>query len=170
MAIALAEPGSPAWRRAHLNQVGGARLARTCGDAIPSATAASEPSDVSYLTVNSLGVLGLILDIAGRPDPPLAQRLLDLAHALGNPTALAMAYQLAGIILGRDQPVLRSEYQRRAAELAEATGAVLIHGFALAGLAAQQTDDPLRSARAQIDVLNHYLRLGNRRPPAGLQS
>ena len=107
-------------------------------------------------------MLGLILNIAGRPDPPLAQRLLDLAHALGNPTALAGAYHTAGIILGRDQPVLRSDYQRRAAELAEASGAVLIHGFALASLAAQQTDDPVGSARAQLDVLNHYLLVGNR--------
>ena len=59
--------------------------------------------------------------------------------------------------------MLGLEYQRNAAELASTTGAVLIEGFALAVLAAAiAADDPLARAQAQIDVMRHYLRVGNR--------
>ena len=101
MAIALAEPGSPAWRDAHVNKSEALIWLGRIEDAITAATAAGEPSDLSAATVGRLGVLGLILNLAGRPDPALAERLLDMAHTLDNPSALALALHVAGVTVKR---------------------------------------------------------------------
>jgi predicted ATPase/DNA-binding SARP family transcriptional activator len=162
-AIALAAAGCRAWCDAHVAKASALVWLGRLDDAIAAATAAArQPDAISYGAVTSLSVLGLILNLAGRPDPILARRLLNTAQALGNPTALALAFHTAGVILGRDQPVLAVQYQHRAAELAAATGAVLIQGFALTVLAAQETGDPVQRGRAQLDVMHHYLRVGNR--------
>ena len=71
VAIALAEPGSSTWRNAHLKKASVLVWLGRVEDAIVSATAAAgEQSEVSYDAVFNLGVLGLILNYAGRPDPP----------------------------------------------------------------------------------------------------
>ena len=114
-------------------------------------------------TLTRISTFALIRNLVGRPDPDMARELLDDARTFGNPTCLALAWHTAGVVLGRDDPVLGVEYQREAAQLAAATGAVLIEGFALAVLAgATADDDPLGGARAQLDVMRHYLRVGNR--------
>ena len=57
-------------------------------------------------------------------------------------------------------------------ELAAAPGAVLIEGFAALAVLAGATadDDPLGGARAQLDVMRHYLRGRQPHPPAQLRS
>jgi hypothetical protein len=66
------------------------------------------------------------------------------------------------VVLAAGDPVLAATYQRIAADLAASSHAVLTHGFALSGLAAAETRrDPLRGARATLDVMRHYGRAGN---------
>jgi hypothetical protein len=67
------------------------------------------------------------------------------------------------VVLARGDPVVAATYQRIAADLAASSHHVLIHGFALAGLAAAESRrDPMRGARATVDVVRHYRRVGNR--------
>jgi hypothetical protein len=163
-AISLVEPGSTVWRDAHRIKAGALVWLGRLEDAVSSAecAVAGQPDEVTDATLTRIGVLALILNAAGRREPQMAQRLLDNALRLGNPTCLALAFHTAGVILGRDDRAVAIDHQRRAAELAAATGAVLIEGFALAVLAAEEADDdPLRGARAQLDVVMHYLRVGN---------
>jgi hypothetical protein len=163
-AIALVEPGSTLWREAHRIKAGPLIWLGRFEDAVTAASTAvaGQPDEVTDATLTRVSVLALILNLVGRREPEMATRLLDDAHRLGNPTCLALAFHTAGVILGRDDRTLAIDYQRRAAELAAATGAVLIEGFALAVLAAEEADhDPLRGARAQLDVVMHYLRVGN---------
>ncbi len=69
----------------------------------------------------------------------------------------------AGVIVGHTDRALGIEYQRRAVDLAAATGAKLVQGFALMVFAAVEGDiDPLRGARSQVEVMKHYLGIGNR--------
>ena len=132
-------------------------------DSAATAAVSGQSAEISDATLTRTSTFALIHNLVGRTDPDVVRRLVDDAVAYGNPTCLAMAWHTAGVILGRDDPVLGLEYQRNAAQLASTTGAILVEGFALAVLAAATAaDDPLGGARAQIDVMRHYLRVGNR--------
>ena len=163
--IGLVEPGSEGWREAHrkvaMALVWLGRLDEA--DAAATIAVADQPAEVTDATLTRISTLALIRNLVGRTDPHMARELLDDARAFGNPTCVATAWHTAGMVLGRDDPVLKAEYQREAAQLAAATGAVLIEGFALATLAGLTADDdPLAGAQAQLDVMRHYLRVGNR--------
>ena len=163
--IAIVEPGSELWREAHRLMAAALVWLGRFGEADTAATAAvtGQTAEITDDTLTRTSTLALIRNVVGRTDPDTVRQLLDDAKTYGNPTCLALAWHTAGVILGRNDPVLGVEYQRTAAELAAATGAVLIEGFALAVLAAAAADnDPLTGARAQIDVMRHYLRVGNR--------
>ena len=163
--IGLVEPGSELWREAHRMMAAALVLLGRFDEADTAATiaVADQPTEMTDATLTRISTLALIRNLVGRPDPHMARQVLDDARTFGNPTCLALAWHTAGVVLGRDDPVLGVEYQREAAQLAAATGAVLIEGFALAVLAAAAADDdPLGGARAQLDVMRHYLRVGNR--------
>ena len=162
-AISLVEPGTEVWREAHRIKAGALIWLGRFDDAVASASAAVEgqPAEISYAGLTRLSVLGLILNAVGHADPQLAQRLLDDARTLGNPTRLALALHTAGIIIAHVDQNRALEYQRQAAELAAAAGAVLVEGFALAVLAGAADDDPIQGARAHLNVATHYLRVGN---------
>jgi hypothetical protein len=163
-AIGLSEPRSMLWREAHRIKAAALVWLGRFDEAVESASAAvdGQMAEVSYATVTYLSVLALILNLVGRPDPQLAQRLLDDARSVGNPTGLALALHTAGVIVGDTDHQRSVDYQRQAVEVAASTGAVLIEGFALATLAGHASDDdPVHSARAHLDVVTHYLRVGN---------
>jgi predicted ATPase len=163
-AIGLVGPGTEVWRDAHRIKAGTLIWLGRFDDALASASAAvkGQPAEVTYAGLTRLSVLGLILAAVGSPDAQLAQQLLDDARTVGNPTGLAVALHTAGVIIGHSDRDRALEYERQAVELAAATGAVLIEGFALAVLAAAAVeDDPLQGARAHLDVVTHYLRVGN---------
>jgi predicted ATPase len=163
-AIALAEPGSPVWRDAHRIKSGAQIWLLQFEAAVTSATVAvsGQPVEVTAATLGRRTVLALILHTVGRPDVQIVPRLLEDARTLGNPTALAGAYHAAGVLTGANDRPLALEYARQAVEIAATAGAVLIEGFALAALASGAADaDPLRGARAHLDVAVHYLRVGN---------
>jgi hypothetical protein len=106
--------------------------------------------------------LALIQNYAGCRDPRSVQEILDDARTIGHPSSLAVANHTAGVVLAAGDPVLAATYQRIAADLAASSHDVLVHGFALAGLAAAESQhDPLRGARATVDVMRHYGRVGN---------
>ena len=76
---------------------------------------------------------------------------------------LALALHVAGLVLSRDNHELGVEYHREAARLAAETGAKLIEGYALTALASTLArQNPAAGARALVDVMAHYLRVGNR--------
>jgi hypothetical protein len=123
--------------------------------------------DVDRCTPRSIGrrcTLALLLNQAGNPDPDMARQLLHDAETLGHPTTLATAHHTYGTVIGPTDPVRALEHQRRAAQLAETTGAALVHGFALAALAALTSvtaRDPGAHVRAIADVTAHYLHVDN---------
>jgi predicted ATPase/DNA-binding SARP family transcriptional activator len=163
-AIAVAEPESEVWRDAHAALASALVWLGPLDRAIAAAAAGVDgQSDVATAaSLRRTSVLLLIRNFAGRPEPDLARRLLDDAHHLANPSSLALAFHTAGVVLGHDDRQLSVEYQRRAVTIAAEAGAVLTEGFALATLAAMEAStDPVRGARAQVEVMNHYLRVGN---------
>jgi predicted ATPase/DNA-binding SARP family transcriptional activator len=163
--IDLVEPGSELWREAHRVMAGAlVWLGRfEDGDTAATTAVAGQSPEVTDVSLTRITTLALIRNAVGRPEPDMARQALADARTFGNPTSLALAYHTAGIVLGRADPILGTEYQREAARLAAATGATLIEGFALAVLAAQAADnDPIGGAQAHLDVMRHYLRVGNR--------
>ena len=163
--IAVVEPGGEPWREAHRLMAAALVWLGRFDEADTAATLAvsGQRAEITDATLTRTSTFALVHNLVGRTDPDVVRRLVDDAMTYGNPTCLALAWHTAGVILGRDDPGLGLEYQRNAAELASTTGAVLIEGFALAVLAAATADhDPLAGARAQVDVMRHYLRVGNR--------
>ena len=72
--------------------------------------------------------------LAGRPEPDAARQLLERART-SSPSTYALALCAAALIVRDDDRAAAIEWNEHAAELAAASGAVLIEGFALIGLA-----------------------------------
>ena len=163
-AIALAEPGDEAWRDAHQSKAGALMWLRRLDEAVAAATAAvdGEADRLSARSVTRRSTLALIENYAGHRRPEFAQEILDDALTIAHPSSLAVAHHTAGVVLAARDPVLAASYQRIAADLAASSHAVLYHGFALAALAAAESQrDPVRGAHATVDVMRHYRRVGN---------
>jgi len=165
-AISLSSPGEDSWLDAHCVRAAGMMWVGRIEEGISGLrTAIGHETDAP--TPRSIArrcTLALILNQAGAPDRDAARQLVADAEALGNPTARATAHHTYGVMIGTTDPVRALHHQRQAAQLAEMTGAALIHGFALAALAslARATDpDPGSHVRAIADVMAHYLRVGN---------
>ena len=157
-------PGSELWREAQRLMAGALVWLLRFDDADAAATAsiAGEGSVVDDGTLTRRCTYLLIRNALGRPDPELALRTLADARSYGNLTNLALALHTAGVCVGRTDPARGLDYQREAAAVAAASGAVLIEGFVLGTLAAASADrDPIAGARAHLDVMRHYLRGGN---------
>jgi predicted ATPase/DNA-binding SARP family transcriptional activator len=163
-AIALARPGAEAWRDAHRSKAAALMWLGRLDEAIAAATAAveGEADRLSARSVSRRSTLALIQDYAGRRDSESVQEILDDARTIDHPSSLAVAHHTAAVVLAAGDPVLAAKYERIAAELAASSHDVLVHGFALAGLAvAESRHDPLRSTRATVNVMRHYRRVGN---------
>ena len=165
-AISLSSPGDDSWLDAYGVRASALMWLGRIDEAINELrTAIGHESDAC--TPTSIGrrcTLALLLNQAGKPDRVAALQLLRDAETLGIPTALATAHHTYGVMIGTSDPERARHHQRQAVRLAEMTGAALIHGFALAALAAlaRVTDpDPDSHVRAIADVMAHYLGVGN---------
>jgi hypothetical protein len=70
---------------------------------------------------------------------------------------------MAALVLHDDDRTAAIEWNEHAAELAAATGAVLIEGFALINRATfEAADDAATCARNYVAAMAHFLRVGNR--------
>ena len=70
---------------------------------------------------------------------------------------------MAALVLQDDDRAAAIEWNQHAAELAAATGAVLIEGFVLITRATLEAAvDAASSARSYVAVMAHFLRVGNR--------
>jgi hypothetical protein len=70
---------------------------------------------------------------------------------------------VAALTLRDDDRAAAIDWNEHAAELAAATGAVLIEGFTLVTRANfESADDPATSARSSVAAMAHFLRVGNR--------
>jgi hypothetical protein len=103
----------------------------------------------------------LIRNLAGHRDPALARRLLAAAEAAG-PSMHALALHTAAVIPEFDDRSLVIARNQRAVELARASGAVLVEGFALTALAIQEAAaHPAAGAARHVEVMARYLSVGN---------
>jgi len=72
-----------------------------------------------------------------------------------------LALHVAAIVAVDDRAV-KIDYQQQALELAVSSGAALIEGFARVSLATLEAQaDPISGAKRYVDVMAHYLRVGN---------
>ena len=160
----MLQPHSEVWREAQRLIAGALVWLGRFEDADAAATASitDDGPEVSDGTLTRMCTYLLIRNARGRPDPDLAERTLADARRYGNLTNLALALHTAGVCVSRTDPVRGLDYQREAAPVAAASGAVLVEGFILGSLAAASADhDPIAGVRAHLDVIRHYLRRGN---------
>jgi tetratricopeptide (TPR) repeat protein len=165
-AISLSSPGDDSWLDAYGARASALMWLGRIDEAINELrTAIGHETDACTRT--SIGrrcTLALLLKQAGKPDRVAARQLLRDAETLGIPTALATAHHTYGVMIGTTDLERARHHQRQATQLAEMTGAALVHGFALAALEAlaRATDPhPDSHVRAIADVTVHYLRVGN---------
>jgi predicted ATPase/class 3 adenylate cyclase len=162
-AAALVDPGSSPWCDAQTRRAFALTFLGQLDEAEAAATAAVElrTADADGSALFRLATMLLIRNLAGRPETQLARQLLERARD-SSPTAHALALHVAAVIVAADDPATAIEYNQRAAELATASGAVLIQGFAFVALAAlDAAADPAGGARRYVNVMDHYLRVGN---------
>ncbi|MEP6661962.1 MAG: adenylate/guanylate cyclase domain-containing protein [Acidimicrobiales bacterium] len=162
-AIALVVRGSRAWCDAQTCRAFALTFLGRLEEADAAATSAVqlELDAADSASLRRTATMLLIRNLAGRPEPELAQQLLDRASASG-PTTHALALHVAAVIAGANDRATAIAYNQRAVEMAAASNAVLIEGFALVSLAAlEAVSDPASGARRFVDVMAHYLRVGN---------
>lgn len=94
---------------------------------------------------------------------PAARECLRVAEATANPTALSMARYALGLVLKKSDPDRALALFDEAGELAAAVGNFWWHGIALMEAAATRAvhRDPNAVARAFVDVLDHWDRVGD---------
>jgi hypothetical protein len=98
----------------------------------------------------------------------LASELLSRAATCG-PSMRALALHIAAVVTGPVDRPLAIARNQQAVDLARTSGAVLIEGFALNALAVLEAAvAPASGARAQVEVMAHYLALGNHAHLRGL--
>ncbi len=119
-------------------------------------------ADVTPTATRSLITALMIRNLLVGPDVPASLELVKRSSTR-SPSTHALALHNAGLAVAATDPGAALEFQRQAAELTAATGDVLIHGFALVGIAAlEAAADPTRGVKAFADVMAHYVRVGNR--------
>jgi hypothetical protein len=129
-------------------------------DAAATAAVEGRPADTDGSALRRVAVMLLIRNLIGHPEPGPARQLLEHA-SVSSPTVHALALHVAGLIAADDRAVA-IDLNQQAAELAASSGAVLIEGFALVALAElESAADPISGARRYVDVIAHYLRVGN---------
>jgi tetratricopeptide (TPR) repeat protein len=129
-------------------------------ETVASAAIRLPRDDPDAFTLGHIAALLLTLNHLGKPDLEMALQLLEQAST-SSPSARAVALHTAGVLLDADDLALAIRYNQEAVELAAASGALLIEGFALDALAEFESQ-PADAARRFVDVMAHYLRVGNR--------
>ena len=94
---------------------------------------------------------------------PAAQECLEVADGTGNPTARSMARYALGLVLKKSDPDRALELFDEASALAAAVRNLWWYGIALTEAAATRAvhRDPVPAARAFLDVLDHWDRVGD---------
>jgi len=92
-----------------------------------------------------------------------AQESLEVAESTANPTARSMARYALGLVLKKSEPDRALVLLEEAGELAAAARNFWWHGIALMEAAATRAvhGDPAVAARAFLDVLDHWDRVGD---------
>jgi hypothetical protein len=165
-AIALSSPGEESWLDAQTVRAFALMWLGRIEEGIDGLRTAigHETDPYTPRGIRRRCTLAALLNQAGKPDRDTARQLLEHAENLRNPTTRAYAHHIYGVMIGPTDPVRALHHQRQAAQLAEMTGAALIHGFALAAVASLTSvtaSDPRSHVRAIADVMAHYLRVGN---------
>ena len=163
-AVSLADRGSPTWCEAQIARSNALLFLGRPDDADAAATAAVEPGgdDADGRVLQRVASMLLIRSVAGRPEPEATRQLLQRAST-SSPSTYAWALNVAALTLRDDDRAAAIEWNEHAAELAAATGAVLIEGFTLVTRANfESADDPATSARSSVAAMAHFLRVGNR--------
>jgi hypothetical protein len=162
-ALAIAQPGSLLWATAQGCRATALTFLGRLGEADEAATAAVDAAGdaADHSMVELTGTMLLIRNLAGHPDEALAGQLVSRAAACG-PSMQALALHTASAVQGPADRPLAIARNQQAVELARASGAVLIEGFALSALAILEAEvAPVSGAVAQVEVMAHYLALGN---------
>ncbi len=162
-AVALADTKSGTWREAQISRAITLTFLGRLDEAEEAATAAVEtlPTAPDPASLRRAATMLLIRNLAGHPEPALTRHLLALAEVAG-PSMHALALHTAAVILDTDDRALAIARNQRAVELARASGAVLIEGFALNALAILEAAvDPAAGAVRQVEVMARYLNVGN---------
>jgi hypothetical protein len=163
-AVSLAERGSATWCEAHIARANALLFLGLLDDADAAATAAVEfgGDDGDGRVLQRFASMMLIRSLAGRPEPEATRQLLKQAST-SSPSTYAWALVVAAIVLRDDNRATAIAWNEHAAELAAATGAVLIEGFALAARATFEADvDAATAATSYVATMAHFLRVGNR--------
>ena len=94
---------------------------------------------------------------------PAAVESVEVAEAAGNATALSMARYALGLVLKKSDPERALALFDDAADLAASVRNFWWHGIALMEAAATRAvhGDPTEAARAFVDVLDHWDRVGD---------
>ena len=163
-ALSLADRGSATWCEAQIGRANALIFLGRLDDADAAATAAVElgGDDADSRVLQRVISMLIVRKVAGRPEPEAARQLLERA-SIGSPTTYAYALTAAALIVGDDDRTAAIEWNEQAAELAAASGAVLIEGFALVTRATfEAAVDPATGARSYVAAMAHFFRVGNR--------
>lgn len=95
---------------------------------------------------------------------PVAEECWEVAERTANPTACSMGRYALGLVLKKSDPGRALSLFDQAARLAASVHNFWWHGIALMEGASTRAvhDEPLGAARAFIDVLDHWQRVGDR--------
>ena len=163
-ALALADRGSATWCEAQIARANALLFLGRLDDADAAATAAVEfgSDNADSRVLVRVACMLIIRKVAGRPEPHAVRDLLERASS-ASPTTYALVLTAAALTVQDDDRAAAIEWNEQAAELAAATGAVLIEGFALVGRAMfEAADDAATNARSYVTAIAHFLRVGNR--------
>jgi hypothetical protein len=163
-ALSLADRGSTTWCEAQIARANALSFLGRLDDADAAATAAVElgADDGDGRVLQRIASMMRYRYLAGRPEPEATRQLLERART-SSPTTHAMALWVAAEILQDDDRAAAIERNDHAAELAAASGAALIEGFALVTRAElEATIDAATAARNYVAAMAHFLRFGSR--------
>ena len=163
-ALVLADPGSTTWCEAQNVRANSLTFLGRADEADAAATAAVQfgGHDAASRALERVATMLIVRKVAGRPEPDAVLQLLERA-CTANPTTYALALVTAALVLRDDDRAAAMKWNEHAAELAAATGAVLIEGFALINRATfEAADDAATNARNYVAAMAHFLRVGNR--------
>jgi hypothetical protein len=169
-ALELVDGGTVLWANAQMSRATALTFLGRLSEAEAAATAAVEGAAgaADHTTVELAATMLLIGNLAGHPDPAHASELLSRAATCG-PSMQALTLHTAAVVQGPVDRPLAIARNQRAVDLARTSGAVLIEGFALNALAVLEADvAPASGARAQVEVMAHYLAVGNHAHLRGL--
>jgi hypothetical protein len=163
-ALSLADRGSVTWCEAQNGRANALMFLGRLDEADAAASAVVELGGDAGdgRVLQRVASMLIIRYAAGRPEPEATRQLLERAST-SSPSTYALALVAAALVLRDDDRAAAIEWNEHAAELAAATGAVLIEGFALVTRATLEAgDDAATSARSYVAAMGHFLRVGNR--------